>query len=256
MSKYTVSVYDLERTNFDFGLDDYPIFDEEYRPILNGAILDYYRFKEIGFQNPWQWRDRLRARMNLIMRNKYNDMYLAKMREFNPFYNVEMTETFTRELTGKDSGTNINILTANSKNTGKNVVKSKTIGSDVGSETSNTLGIGSQFPNSEMTENELGNNLFVDTANRTKASGSSTSNSTSDNDTTDEMESRTDNTSDIINTTENDNKQMETYTRKTEGSSAGLSFSIAMQQFKTYLEKYAIEVEIIDELQDLFMSIW
>ena len=42
MSKYTVSIYELEKNNFDFGLNDYPIFDERARPLLNERILNLY----------------------------------------------------------------------------------------------------------------------------------------------------------------------------------------------------------------------
>ena len=74
MSNVTVTVYDLERNNFDFGLTDYEIFDEEYRPILNRAILDQYRWYEIGYDNPIKWRERINTKLNRIMREKYNDL--------------------------------------------------------------------------------------------------------------------------------------------------------------------------------------
>ena len=40
MSKYTTTIYYLKNNGFDFELNNYPIFDEEYRPILNNLILD------------------------------------------------------------------------------------------------------------------------------------------------------------------------------------------------------------------------
>ena len=43
-SVFTVSVAELIENNFDFGLEDYEIFDEGYRTILNKKILDYYMF--------------------------------------------------------------------------------------------------------------------------------------------------------------------------------------------------------------------
>ena len=108
IGKYTISVYELMENNFDFGLKDYEIFDENYRPILNQAILDFYKFREIGYINPIQWKDRLNQRMRLIMRNKYNALYKAKMTNFNPLFNVDMTETFTHEIsnTGEENNNN------------------------------------------------------------------------------------------------------------------------------------------------------
>ena len=98
MADYTFTIYELMCNNFDFGLNDYPIFDENYRQTLNNVILEFYKFREIAFINPNVWRDRLRARMDIIMRNKYNKMYIAKLKDFNPFYNVDMTETFTHNI--------------------------------------------------------------------------------------------------------------------------------------------------------------
>ena len=48
----------------------------------------------------------------------------------------------------------------------------------------------------------------------------------------------------------------ESYTKRTEGSSAGLPFSKAMLQFKEYVMKFNIDQMVIDELKDLFMNIW
>ena len=42
MSKYTITIKNLMKNNFDFGLNDYPIFDENYRSTLNENILYYY----------------------------------------------------------------------------------------------------------------------------------------------------------------------------------------------------------------------
>ena len=38
MAKYTVTIKSLLDNNFNFGLDSYPIFDENYRETLNENI--------------------------------------------------------------------------------------------------------------------------------------------------------------------------------------------------------------------------
>ena len=50
MAKYTTTIKTLIDNNFDFGLKDYPIFDEEYREHLNDMILKHYYMSEIGFE--------------------------------------------------------------------------------------------------------------------------------------------------------------------------------------------------------------
>ena len=52
MSVYTISINELINSNFDFGLQDYPIFDENYRQTLNNNILNYFLFEEIGLETP------------------------------------------------------------------------------------------------------------------------------------------------------------------------------------------------------------
>lgn len=56
LDNYTISVYTLMENGFDFGLNDYPIFDENYRSILNSAILEHYMTREISYFNPAVWR--------------------------------------------------------------------------------------------------------------------------------------------------------------------------------------------------------
>lgn len=50
MATYTTELRRLIENGFDLGLDDYPIFDEEYRAVLNKKIIDHYYFCEIGFE--------------------------------------------------------------------------------------------------------------------------------------------------------------------------------------------------------------
>ena len=51
MAKYTITIKSLLDNNFDFGLQNYPIFNESYRNILNNNILNHYYENEIGFEN-------------------------------------------------------------------------------------------------------------------------------------------------------------------------------------------------------------
>lgn len=97
MSKYTTTIYNLKQMNFDFGLNDYPIFDEAYRTTLNNEILDYYLTTEIGFETPALFKHYLNSTMRLIM-PKYNAMYVAQSQlALNPLGNVDLTETSNRQ---------------------------------------------------------------------------------------------------------------------------------------------------------------
>lgn len=260
MSDYTISVYELERNGFDFGLDKYPIFNEEYRPILNDAILSYYRFREIGFQNPALWRERLQQRMSLIMRNKYNRLYEIKQIEFNPLYNVEMKETYTHELSSDNKAVQKNILdmVTDNKIKQKNIIDNNQKTIDSTSHSVDAVAFTSSFPSDELLENDLSNNLYADNANNQKNNEKINVDNTVNTTNIEDIE--TDNT---LNTTNTEDTQAdmnttvtESYTKFTEGSSAGLPFSRAMIQLKEYLDKFELDQLVINELKDLFMTVW
>jgi hypothetical protein len=116
MSKYTITIKALIDNHFDFELDEYPIFDENYRDVLNKNILDYYYISEIGFETPALFRHFLKNSMNLIM-PKYNIMYQAQIKlAENALGNVDLTETLERSVENEASsesesnGTNKNLF--------------------------------------------------------------------------------------------------------------------------------------------------
>ena len=92
ISRHTITIHELLENGIEIGLKDYTIFNEEYRAVLNNAIIETYRFREIGFSNPALFINRLNYKMDLIMRNKYNALYEAKATKFNPLYNIEIQE--------------------------------------------------------------------------------------------------------------------------------------------------------------------
>lgn len=98
MSKYTIEIRHLRNTNFPFNnyLGSYPIWNEEYREILNNKILDHYHFREIALETPDRWGFRLRTKLNEIM-PYYNELYLSTTIKFNPLYNVDIKESTTSE---------------------------------------------------------------------------------------------------------------------------------------------------------------
>ena len=99
MSKYTITIKNLMKNNFDFGLQEYPIFDENYRETLNNNILYYYYEDEIGFETPALFKIYLNRTMNRIM-SYYNNLYNAQKRilETGLFNNVNYNETSNRQV--------------------------------------------------------------------------------------------------------------------------------------------------------------
>lgn len=120
MAKYTVTIKTLMDNKFDFGLKNYPIFDESYRETLNNNILMHYYENEIGFETAGLFKVYLNQKMFEIM-PYYNELYKVQKRilETDSLANVNLTETFTR-----DTSTN---TTSNSASTSSGISKSKNV---------------------------------------------------------------------------------------------------------------------------------
>lgn len=115
MAKYTITIKTLIDNDFDFGLQDYPIFNESYREILNNNILNYYYENEIGFETPALFKRYLNNQMALIM-GKYNPIYKAQEQLLeNLLDNVNLKERYTR------STNNLTNSTSNSNSKNKNL---------------------------------------------------------------------------------------------------------------------------------------
>ena len=105
MSKYTITIRNLIKNGFVFNLNDYPIFDENYRDILNKKILDHYLMSEIGLETPALFNHYLGSKLNEIM-PYYNTLYQKQALLLNKLENnVNLTETFNRNIENESSGT-------------------------------------------------------------------------------------------------------------------------------------------------------
>lgn len=97
MAKYTITIGTLIKNNFNFGLDSYPIFDDNYRNTLNTKILNHYYNNEIGFETPELFKFYLNNKLNEIM-PYYNTLYEnLKLYDNNLMSNVNLKEVLNRE---------------------------------------------------------------------------------------------------------------------------------------------------------------
>nr|DAF09944.1 MAG TPA: Lower collar protein [Caudoviricetes sp.] len=80
--------------NFSF-----PIYDNDYLPILEHNIINNFYTREIGFETVQLWKQKLNSRLNLIM-PKYNKIYESELYKLDPLSNNSEIENFTRETKG------------------------------------------------------------------------------------------------------------------------------------------------------------
>lgn len=145
----------------DEAMATYPLYEQEEkarqfgtayhvptRKELNNKILNYYRFREIGFETFGRFIFELKTALEEIM-PKYNQLFYSADQDFNPIYNVDYEKIIGRDRT--DS------TISNSANTSTDETNAKT----------NTKDITSGTPQSEL--NVATKNIeqvsYADTAN-------------------------------------------------------------------------------------------
>lgn len=110
MAHYTTTIRTLLNHNFDLGLKNYPIFDENYREVLNKKILDHYLESEIGFETPALFRHYLNSTMNEIM-PYYNTLYTKQVSLLDK---LESNVNLREEYSGNSSTHNTSNSTSSS----------------------------------------------------------------------------------------------------------------------------------------------
>ena len=219
MAKYTVTIKTLIDNNFHFALDDYPIFNENYRTVLNQKILNHYYIHEIGFETAELFNFFLSTKMNEIM-PLYNTLYgeQQKMLESDLFKNVNLEESMESDNTTSSTSENTSESTSNSNSNGKNTQ------------------LYQDTPQGKIYENglETGNWATNYTRNDNENEINDTSNSTSNQ--------------------KNDMSSNYNYIKKIVGNNGNMYNIEILERIKNNLMN--IDMLIIEELNELFMKIW
>lgn len=84
------------------GLGTYPIFDETYRAILNGKIIDEYFNREIGVETIDMFVANVRKHMDQIM-PYYNQMYESTLIEYNALDNMNIRSIGKTKIDGTEN---------------------------------------------------------------------------------------------------------------------------------------------------------
>lgn len=237
---------------FDF---DFPIYDEDYRSVLETKIVKHYYTREICAETVGRWKLFLNERLNLIM-PYYNERYKSAMLDFNPLYDQDITIDHTKGNEGNS---------ANSQNTSNNGTNNRTYNrsddytrnlntSTNGTSTDNNWTYNNDTPQGGITGLESGNYLTSATHDVNNGTDNSTTAQTGNDNRKIED---TDNTS-LTNTGEtkaNANyTDTETYLEHIKGKSAGTSYSKLLEEYRNTIIN--VDNEIIDNLADLFFNLY
>lgn len=277
MSKYTTELRYLIESNFNLGLDDYPIFDENYRELLNQKIINHYYFREIGMETAELFKRYLNQTMREIM-PYYNQLYKSELLEFNPFYNVDKTVTADKnnnhvsDFIGNVTGKNQQITDSENNQINNSKQQTSTSANSVGESVGNSTttdknkNVASDTPQGFLSINSIDNNTYATTAEMTKAESISNNKATSNNSengitdqtTADETKATANSESNATTKTDTTNKttsnDFENYVNHVVGKSEGETYSEMLIKFReTFLN---IDMMIIDELKTCFMMIY
>lgn len=135
-------------------MSTYPIYErkstEEHIPSyiptreeLNNAILNYYMYREIGFETFGRFLHELKTTMEEIM-PYYNQLYFSTDQDYDLLYNVDYTREITREREDTNTDTSEATQTSESETT------SNTEGSTTATVNSNNKNVNSKTPQSEI----------------------------------------------------------------------------------------------------------
>lgn len=80
------------KRGYPIALNNYPIFDEGHRAILNNKIIRHYYFREICCDSPERFNFYLETKMSEIM-PYYNQLYKSELLEYNPLATEFYSET-------------------------------------------------------------------------------------------------------------------------------------------------------------------
>lgn len=210
---------------------DYPIFDEQYRPVLERKILKHYYMREIGFETVGLFKMKLNNKMNEIM-PYFNKLYQSELFEYNPLEDTNIKTERDR------NGTRV-------ENEGR-----KNVRSEENSSTSNNKSV-NDIDRWEL-NNETPQGALTDVKSGRYLTGAI-------NTTTNDVETNEGNASNIGNTETNDDRNknvsdIEDYIETIKGKRGTKSYPQLIEEYrKTILN---IDMQIIDELKTLFFLLW
>lgn len=259
MSKYTTQIRFIVEMNSQEGLPitqridqalpsifdfNYPIWNNEYKRILEKKIIMHYFNKEICFETVGLWKFYLEERLSLIM-PYYNELYTTVSNKYEWLEDINVTENFEGDknssgnvkdnTTGKvtDNGQDSTTSSINETNSLNGTKTGKDLKSDLPQANYQGLDYGTELHDTSSTDNETNTH-------------EATSNSTVDKNNT------TDTSSNSNTDTTSTTKDIFTRTHKgLNGSKSKTQLNIEYRQSLINIDKMVIE-----ELYDLFMLIY
>ena len=212
---------------FDFS---FPIFDENYRMVLEKKILKHFYTREIGEETVGLWKLRLDTKLNEIM-PYFNKLYLSELLEFNPLYTTDLTRKKDNKVDNESDGTVES----------ENHSESTSSGTGSGESSNTSVDKFSETPQGALTNVE--NGTYLTNARITEDSGESSSETSN--------ESATDGSGKVVSGSTS--STTEDYLEHVVGYESRSGSKLLKEYRETFLN---IDMLVIGELEPLFMQLW
>lgn len=270
MAHYTTTIKTLIDTGFDFKLDTYPIFDENYRNTLNQKILNHYYENEIGFETPALFRFYLNSKLNEIM-PFYNILYEKQLQLLqNIDKNVNITEDFRGSDTKNNTASSTNNSHSETETETENKTDTKTDTETESESSSNSSSSGSSSsknlfqdtPQGQLSQTDIDNqtwatNLTLDSTsneNGIEDSSSSSGSSTNTSSNTSSLSSSGSSSNTSSNSSTVNENGTNNYIKSIIGNNGGrYNLDILADLQKNLMN---VDLMIINDLNELFMQIF
>lgn len=261
---------------FDFS---YPIYDKDYKSVLETKIIKHFYTREIGAETYGRWKLFLDVKMNLIM-PYYNKLYQSELLEFNPLYNVDLTTDHQKDNGGNgesQQNTTTSTSTDRTYNRTDEYTRNLTQTDDytrnltdsteqTSADTQNQWNLNSDTPQGGI-EGLESNNYLTSAQHNTGDNSTSASMTGTETGTTQTETTQAGSDSREINDTDNTNAKAigntngttkytdtESYLEHVKGKTAGESYSKLLTEYReTFIN---IDNMIMQELEPLFLQLW
>ena len=225
MAKYTIELRNLLASGYDIGLNDYPIYDETYRAVLNQKIIDRYYMREIGAETPGLFTLFFGRTLREVM-PYYNELYKSALLVIDPLQDYKLTESTQRVTAAESTGT---METATDE--------TKTAENEI---TDNNLRVGSDTPSGLLTATDITGNLYASNADREANNQNSNTSAAAD--------ISTSSTGDTISHT------LDEYIRNISGITGRQSPAALLMEYRKSIIN--IDLQVLDALADCFMQVY
>lgn len=230
---------------FDLDLQSYPIFEEEYRAVLNAKILSHYYFREIGQETANLFKVFFNRKMNEIM-PYYNQLYLSTKIKIDPLTRMDYQEIFKGDIE------NLKNMVQSELDVGATSSQSNSNSgsSNVNSTTNSSKNIFADTPQNQLMNQNVQNNYYASAVTTDFESGNSKS--------INEQQVENENLVNATSKRDKDEKETttnyENYIKTIKGNNANRTDSEMLLEYRqTFIN---IDMMIIQELESCFMQLW